>query len=29
MGYIASRNQQAKFVVVANDKGYEPMLEHA
>ena len=25
MGYIASRNQQAKFVVVANDKGYEPM----
>ena len=29
MGYIASRNQQAKIVVVANDKGYEPMLEHA
>ena len=29
MGYIASRNQHAKFVVVANDKGYEPMLEHA
>ena len=29
MGYIASRNHQAKFVVVANDKGYEPMLEHA
>lgn len=29
MGYIASRNQQAKFVVMANDKGYEPMLEHA
>ena len=29
MGYLASRNQQAKFVVVANDKGYEPMLEHA
>ncbi len=29
MGYIASRHQQAKFVVVANDKGYEPMLEHA
>lgn len=29
MGYIAARHQQAKFVVVANDKGYEPMLEHA
>ena len=29
MGYIASRNQQAKIVVVANDRGYEPMLEHA
>ena len=29
MGYIASRHQQAKCVVVANDKGYEPMLEHA
>ena len=29
MGYIASRNPQAKIVVVANDKGYEPMLEHA
>ena len=29
IGYIASRNQQAKFVVVANDQGYEPMLEHA
>ena len=28
MGYFASRHQQAKFVVVANDKGYEPMLEH-
>lgn len=29
MGYIASRNPEAKMVVVANDKGYEPMLEHA
>ena len=29
MGYIASRNQQAQIVVVANDKGYEPMLRHA
>ena len=29
MGYIVSRNQSAKIVVVANDKGYEPMLEHA
>lgn len=29
MGYIASRNQATSIVVVANDKGYEPMLEHA
>jgi NTP pyrophosphatase (non-canonical NTP hydrolase) len=29
MGYIASRNPGAAMVVVANDKGYEPMLEHA
>ena len=29
MGYIASRNQAAAMVVVANDKGYEPVLEHA
>lgn len=29
MGYIASRNQASSIVVVANDKGYEPMLEHA
>jgi NTP pyrophosphatase (non-canonical NTP hydrolase) len=29
MGYIASRNPEAPMVVVANDKGYEPMLEHA
>lgn len=29
MGYIASRNASAKMVVVANDKGYAPMLEHA
>jgi NTP pyrophosphatase (non-canonical NTP hydrolase) len=29
MGYIASRNQASSLVVVANDKGYEPMLEHA
>lgn len=29
MGYIASRNPNSKMVVVANDKGYEPMLEHA
>jgi NTP pyrophosphatase (non-canonical NTP hydrolase) len=28
MGYIASRNPDSKMVVVANDKGYEPMLEH-
>ena len=29
MGYIASRNQDASIVVVANDTGYEPVLEHA
>ncbi|MGY4828599.1 PIN domain-containing protein [Sphaerotilaceae bacterium SBD11-9] len=29
MGYIASRNPDSKMVVVANDKGYEPMLDHA
>lgn len=29
MGYIVSRDQRAKIVVVANDKGYDPMLEHA
>ena len=29
MGYIASRNQASAMVAVANDKGYEPMLEHA
>lgn len=29
MGYIASRNPASVMVVVANDKGYEPMLEHA
>lgn len=29
MGYIASRRPDARFVVVSNDKGYGPMLEHA
>lgn len=29
MGYIASTNPGAVMVVIANDKGYEPMLEHA
>lgn len=29
MGYIASRNSKARFVVVSNDRGYGPMLEHA
>ena len=29
MGYITSRNPNARFVVVANDKGYDSMLEHA
>jgi hypothetical protein len=29
VGYIASKNQTPEIVVVANDKGYEPMIEHA
>jgi NTP pyrophosphatase (non-canonical NTP hydrolase) len=29
MGYITSRNPDARFVVVANDKGYDPLLAHA
>jgi len=29
MGYITSRNPDAHIVVIANDQGYGPMLEHA
>lgn len=29
MGYIASRHPDARMVVVANDQGYSPMLDHA
>ncbi|MEK8033805.1 nucleotide pyrophosphohydrolase [Ideonella sp. DXS29W] len=29
MGYIAARHPDARFVVISNDKGYRPMLEHA
>lgn len=29
VGHLASLNPDSKMVVVANDKGYEPMLEHA
>lgn len=29
MGYISARQPDATFVVVSNDKGYDPMLEHA
>lgn len=29
MGYIASRQPDARFVALSNDKGYGPMLEHA
>jgi len=29
MGYIASRQPDARFVAMSNDKGYGPMLEHA
>lgn len=28
MGYISARQQQASFVIVSNDHGYDPMLEH-
>ncbi|HZV93397.1 MAG TPA: PIN domain-containing protein [Caldimonas sp.] len=29
IGYIASRQPEARFIVISNDKGYGPMLEHA
>ena len=29
VGYISSRNPNAKFLIVSNDQGYGPMLEHA
>ena len=29
MGYITSRHPKARFVVISNDQGYGPMLEHA
>ncbi len=29
MGYIASKQPDARFVVLSNDKGYGPMLDHA
>jgi NTP pyrophosphatase (non-canonical NTP hydrolase) len=29
MGYITSRNPNARFVVISNDQGYGPMLDHA
>lgn len=29
MGYITSRNPEARIVVIANDQGYGPMLDHA
>ena len=29
MGYVAARHPGARFVVLSNDKGYAPMLEHA
>jgi hypothetical protein len=29
LGYLASRNDEAVIVVMANDTGYEPMLMHA
>ncbi len=29
MGYITSRNPDARIVVLSNDQGYGPMLEHA
>jgi NTP pyrophosphatase (non-canonical NTP hydrolase) len=29
VGYISSRSPHARFVVISNDQGYGPMLEHA
>lgn len=29
LGYLAARQPGARFVVLSNDKGYAPMLEHA
>ena len=29
MGYITSRHPEARFVVISNDQGYGPMLQHA
>ena len=29
LGYVAARHPQAELVVVANDKGYDPMIVHA
>jgi NTP pyrophosphatase (non-canonical NTP hydrolase) len=29
MGYIASRHPEARFVVLANDQGYGPLVDHA
>lgn len=29
VGYITSRNPNARFVVLSNDQGYGPMLDHA
>lgn len=29
VGYISARQPEGRFVVVSNDQGYEPMLEHA
>lgn len=29
VGYIAARQSGATFVIVSNDQGYDPMLEHA
>lgn len=29
IGYISARQPQGRFVVVSNDTGYDPMLEHA
>ena len=29
VGYITARQPDARFIVISNDKGYDPMLEHA
>lgn len=29
LGYVAAKHPEARLLVIANDRGYEPMIEHA